>query len=82
MAGLDGKVAAVTGGGSGIGEATCVRLAADGARVAVIDLDEGTAKLTAKLAGEGLAVAADVSDSAQVDAALATVEAELGPVDM
>ena len=37
---LDGKVAAVTGGGSGIGEAICVRLAADGARVAVIDIDD------------------------------------------
>jgi len=82
MADLGGKVAAVTGGGSGIGEATCIRLAADGARVAVIDLDEGAAALTAKLAGEGLAVAADVSDSAQVDAALAKVEAELGPVDI
>src|SRR6195952_3925654 len=82
MAGLDGKVAAVTGGGSGIGEATCIRLATDGARVAVIDLDEGAAALTAKLAGEGLAVVADVSDSAQVDAALATVEGELGPVDI
>jgi 3-oxoacyl-[acyl-carrier protein] reductase len=82
MADLAGKVAAVTGGGSGIGEATCIRLAADGARVAVIDLDLGAAELTAKLAGEGLAVAADVSDSAQVDAALATVEAELGPLDI
>ena len=82
MARLEGKVAAVTGGGSGIGEATCIRLAADGARVAVIDLDEGAAKLTAKLADEGLPVTADVSDSAQVDAALATVEAELGPLDI
>lgn len=79
---LSGKVAAVTGGGSGIGEATCVRLAADGARVAVIDIDESAAGLTAKLAGDGLAVVADVSDSAAVDAALAQVEAELGPVDV
>jgi hypothetical protein len=76
MADLGGKVAAVTGGGSGIGEATCIRLAADGARVAVIDLDEGAAALTAKLVGEGLAVVADVSDSGQVDATLAQVEAE------
>jgi 3-oxoacyl-[acyl-carrier protein] reductase len=82
MAGLEARVAAVTGGGSGIGEATCIRLAEDGAKVAVIDLDEGAAKLTGKLAGGGLAVAADVSDSAQVDAALARVEAELGPVDV
>jgi 3-oxoacyl-[acyl-carrier protein] reductase len=79
---LSGKVAAVTGGGSGIGEATCVRLASDGARVAVIDIDESAAALTAKLAGDGLAVVADVSDSAAVDAALERVEAELGPVDV
>jgi 3-oxoacyl-[acyl-carrier protein] reductase len=77
-----GKVAAVTGGGSGIGEATCARLAQDGARVAVIDIHEGAAKLTAKLAGDGLAVVADVSDSAAVDAALERVEAELGPVEI
>ena len=79
---LEGKVAAVTGGGSGIGEATCVRLAAEGARVAVIDRDESAAGLTAKLAGDGLAVVADVSDSAEVDNALEKVEAELGPVDI
>ena len=79
---LSGKVAAVTGGGFGIGEATCVRLAADGARVAVIDIDASAAGLTAKLAGDGLVVVADVSDSAAVDAALEQVEAELGPVDV
>jgi 3-oxoacyl-[acyl-carrier protein] reductase len=79
---LNGKVAVVTGGGSGIGEATCVRLAADGARVAVVDIDESAAELTAALAGEGLAVVADVSDSAAVDAALETVEKRLGPVDI
>jgi 3-oxoacyl-[acyl-carrier protein] reductase len=79
---LAGKVAAVTGGGSGIGEATCVRLAEDGAKVAVLDIDESAAALTAKLAGEGLAVVCDVSDSAAVDAALERLESELGPVDV
>jgi 3-oxoacyl-[acyl-carrier protein] reductase len=79
---LDGKVAAVTGGGSGIGEATCVRLAEEGARVAVLDIDEGAAALTAKLAGEGVAIVCDVTDSGAVDGALARVEAELGPVDI
>jgi 3-oxoacyl-[acyl-carrier protein] reductase len=67
---LAGKVAAVTGGGSGIGEATCVRLSEEGASVAVLDIDEGAAALTAKLAGGGLAIACDVTDSAAVDAAL------------
>ena len=61
----------VTGGGSGIGEATCVRLAEDGARVAVLDIDASAAELTAKLAGGGLALVADVTDSAAVEAALA-----------
>jgi 3-oxoacyl-[acyl-carrier protein] reductase len=56
-------------------------LAGEGAKVGVLDIDEGAARLTAELA-DGLGVAADVSDPAAVDAALATVEAELGPVDI
>jgi 3-oxoacyl-[acyl-carrier protein] reductase len=79
---LEDKVAVVTGGGSGIGEAICARFAADGARVAVLDINEQAAKLTAELAGGGLAVTADVSNSASVDAALARTEEELGPVDI
>ncbi|MGH2900566.1 MAG: SDR family NAD(P)-dependent oxidoreductase, partial [Solirubrobacteraceae bacterium] len=71
----------VTGGGSGIGEATCVRLADDGAQVAVLDVDANAAGLTAALVG-GIAVEADVSDSASVERALAAVESELGPVDV
>jgi len=79
---LEGKVAAVTGGGSGIGEATCIRLAEDGAKVAVLDINLDAAKLTAGLAGNGLAVRVDVSDSGSVDAALQEVEDNLGPVDV
>jgi 3-oxoacyl-[acyl-carrier protein] reductase len=78
---LAGKVAVVTGGGAGIGEAICLRLARDGARVAVLDVNEEAAVRTAQLAG-GVAVRADVSESASVDAALERVEAELGPVDV
>jgi 3-oxoacyl-[acyl-carrier protein] reductase len=78
---LEGKVAVVTGGGSGIGEAICIRLGREGARVAVLDLNAEMAELTASLAG-GVAVQADVSDSAAVDRALAAVESELGPVDV
>src|SRR3954454_139481 len=79
---LQSKVAVVTGGGSGIGEATRLRLAADGARVAVLALDASSAALTAKLTGDGIAVQVDVSDSAAVDTALAEVEQQLGPVDI
>jgi 3-oxoacyl-[acyl-carrier protein] reductase len=78
---FDGKVALVTGGGSGIGEAICLRLHAEGARVAVVDWNEDAAKLTAGLCN-GIAIPTDVSDSAAVDAALARAEAELGPVDI
>jgi 3-oxoacyl-[acyl-carrier protein] reductase len=79
---LEGRVAAVTGGASGIGEAICLRLAEEGARIAVLDLNLEGAELTAGLAGGGLAVQADVADSAAVDAAVARVEAELGELDI
>jgi 3-oxoacyl-[acyl-carrier protein] reductase len=82
MSDLNGKVAVVTGGGSGIGEATCIRLAEDGARVAVLDINLDAAELTAKLAGEGPAVRADVTSSSSVEDALAKAESELGPVDI
>lgn len=78
---LEGKVAVVTGGGSGIGEAICVRLAADGARVAVLDIDLDAAQLTATLVG-GAAFQADVSESESVDRALEEAERALAPVDV
>jgi 3-oxoacyl-[acyl-carrier protein] reductase len=79
---LDGKVAAVTGGGSGIGRAICHRLAAEGAAVAVLDIRAEAAQETVDAIGSGLSVEADVSDSASVDAAIARVERELGPLDI
>jgi 3-oxoacyl-[acyl-carrier protein] reductase len=78
---LAGRTAVVTGGGSGIGEAICLRLAADGARVAVLDVDANAAALTAGLC-DGVAVQADVSDGSSVVRALEHVEAELAPVDV
>ena len=48
---LEGRVAAVTGGAAGIGQAICLRLAAEGARVAVLDLDQGRAKQMVQAAG-------------------------------
>lgn len=78
---LEGRVAVVTGGGSGIGKAICERLAHEGARVAALDIDEDAAQATAELVG-GTAVRADVSDSAAIDNALEQAEAALGPVDI
>lgn len=75
------RVALVTGGGSGIGAATAARLAAEGIRVCVVDIDHEAAELVAAGIG-GLAVACDVSDPDQVDAAFATCVSELGSVDV
>lgn len=78
---LEQKVALVTGGASGIGAATARRLAAEGARVAVGDINEEGAKA---VAGEidGLAVKLDVTDVAGARAAVQAVESELGPVEV
>jgi len=72
---FSGRVALVTGGASGIGAATVTRLLAEGARVASLDYGGDPP-------GDALSVRGDVSDSAQVDAAVTRTEAELGPVDV
>jgi len=72
----------VTGGGAGIGAAICRRFAAEGAMVAVLDLALDGARETVAAMGGGLAVAADVSDSAAVERALADAERDLGPLDI
>ena len=71
---IDGQIALVTGGGSGLGEATARHLASKGARVAVLDFNIDRARRVASEIG-GLAVNADVGDARQVEAAFAaTVE--------
>src|SRR3954447_12765366 len=80
---LEGKLAAVTGGGAGIGRAICLRLASEGARLAVLDIRQETADETLTLAGgDGGAFVCDVSDSSVVDATFARIESELGPPDI
>ena len=82
MSTTEQRVAVVTGGARGIGAATAVRLAAEGRAVAVIDLDEAACKDTVEkitaAGGKAVAVGADVSDEAQVEAAVARIVAELG----
>lgn len=79
---LEGKVAVVTGGASGIGAALCRRFAAEGARaVAVADLDAAGAETVAQEVG-GLAVATDVSVESQVQSLVRRATQELGPIDL
>jgi NAD(P)-dependent dehydrogenase (short-subunit alcohol dehydrogenase family) len=80
-----GRAAIVTGGGSGIGRAVSLRLAADGFAVAVVDIDSAAAEKVAAEAvaagGQAIAVGdVDVSNRAAVEAAVAHVREALGPV--
>lgn len=83
---LAGKKALVTGGARGIGGAIATAFAREGADVAVLDLKlEAAEARTSALAAFGVktfAVAADVSDEAQVEAAVKKVEAALGQIDI
>jgi 3alpha(or 20beta)-hydroxysteroid dehydrogenase len=83
---FSGKTALVTGGSSGIGKAICMAFAAAGARVACVDRDvnQGTATVEAILAtgGEAMFIAADVTDSAQVQAYVRETLAAFGCIDV
>ncbi len=78
------RVAVVTGGGSGLGRSICTRLAGDGHRVAVLDVDaEAAAKVAAEIVGSGgraVPVEVDVSDEVSVNSAFASLREQLGPV--
>ncbi|MDI3407521.1 3-oxoacyl-ACP reductase FabG [Streptomyces cavernicola] len=82
MSTTEQRVAVVTGAARGIGAATAIRLAAEGRAVAVIDLDEAACKDTVEqikaAGGKAIAVGCDVSDEAQVEAAVARIADELG----
>lgn len=86
MGSLEGKVAAVTGASSGIGEATALALAAEGAAVSLaarrVDRIDALAKRIADGGGRSLAIETDVGDEAQANAFVERTHDELGGLDV
>ncbi len=87
MSRLAGKVALVTGAGSGIGQAAALRFAAEGASVAVVDLQARNAAITAMMIatehdGQSLAIAANVADAEDIAYAVDTAVEEFGALDV
>jgi NAD(P)-dependent dehydrogenase (short-subunit alcohol dehydrogenase family) len=83
---FDAKVAVVTGGGSGIGQATAERIADEGGRVAIVDIDGAAAEVVATSiranGGEAVAFSYDIADRAAYARAVDEITDQLGPVDV
>lgn len=83
---LENKKAIVTGGAGGIGRATSLAFAAEGAAVAVVDLKQDAAAAVVDeiraAGGTALAIAADVSSEADIERVVATVHSEFGGIDV
>ena len=84
--GIAGKVVLVTGGARNLGRADSLKLAEEGCRVAVVDLNrEGAEETASEIRGKGgqaLALECDIADRAAVRAAAGRIQRELGPVDI
>jgi len=80
---LTNKVALITGGGSGIGKASCLLFAREGAKVVVVDLKKETAEATAReIGGNARAFGADVSKEKDAEAMVAFAEKSFGRLDV
>jgi 2-hydroxycyclohexanecarboxyl-CoA dehydrogenase len=82
MKGLSGKVALVTGAARGIGFAIAMRLAEEGARVAIADInDHGAVEAAARIGKATIGIRIDVTDTVSIAAGVAAVVERLGPID-
>lgn len=83
---FEGKVAVVTGGGSGIGRATCLRFAEEGAAVAIAEIDEPRGRAVAdeigRADGKAIFVQTDVANESNVRAAVSGIAERLGRIDV
>lgn len=80
---LQGKVAPITGGGTGIGRATAILFAREGARVAIADIDADAGEETARPSGNGaFATHCDVTEPASIERAIRTVVETFGRLDV
>jgi glucose 1-dehydrogenase len=83
---FNGKVCLVTGGGSGIGKAACIRFAAEGGNVVVVDLNEPHGQQTvaeiSKAGGQAIFAKCNVGDSAEVRAAIKAAVDKWGKIDV
>jgi NAD(P)-dependent dehydrogenase (short-subunit alcohol dehydrogenase family) len=81
---LNGRVAVITGAGSGMGRSMAIRLAEDNAKIAIWDINgegaEETARMVRDAGGTAVAIQADCSDPAAIKAAAAKTRAELGKI--
>jgi NAD(P)-dependent dehydrogenase (short-subunit alcohol dehydrogenase family) len=86
MRGLDGKVALIAGGAGGIGTATCLRLASEGAKIFVGDIDQnGVAEVVKKITaagGQAEGAVLDLGDEASIKAAFTAARKRFGAIDL
>lgn len=79
---LRNRTAIVTGGGRGIGEAICRAFAAEGAHIAVVDLDEGNAKDVAGSLPSAMAIRADIANQEDITQIVETTNERFGAIDI